>query len=240
MSEWWTYSPENFLMFSARTYWRLMERHNTALWPAQIVALLAGAAVLMLLWRRPGEKSGQIAAGVLAGAWLLVAVAYFWARYSTIHMGGKWFAAAFGMQAVLLLWFGVVKRKLGTSETRDWPDRAALGFTAAALLLYPLLAKVAVRPWSQAEVFGLAPDPTVLATLGLLVALRARWWLWVVPVAWALFSAMTLWTLHAVETWTVLAGLSLSLGLAGWRIFGWSHPPTLRFGETKKAQEAQK
>jgi hypothetical protein len=31
---------------------------------------------------------------------------------------------------------------------------------------------------------------------------------------------MTLWTLHAPEVWVVLAGLALSLGLTGWRIFG--------------------
>jgi hypothetical protein len=217
MSEWWTYSPENFLMFSARTYWRLLERHNTALWPAHIVAVLAGAAVLMLLWRRPGENSARITAGVLAGAWLVVALAYFWTRYATIHTGGKWFAAAFGVQAVLMIWLGVVKRKMGATEANGWPRRAGLMLAGAVVLLYPLLAKVAGRPWSQAEVFGLAPDPTVLATLGLLAALRARWWLCIVPVAWALFSAMTLWTLHAVEAWAVLAGLALSFGLAAKR-----------------------
>jgi fumarate reductase subunit D len=41
--------------------------------------------------------------------------------------------------------------------------------------------------------------------------------LWVVPVVWALFSAMTLWSLHAFEAWVVLAGLALSLGLAAKR-----------------------
>jgi len=227
MSEWWTYSPENFLMFSARTYWRLLERHNTALWPAQIVAVLAGVTVL--LWRRPGENSVRIAAGVLAGAWLLVAGTYFWARYATIHVGGKWFAAAFATQAVLMIWFGVVKRKMGATKANGWASRGGLILAGAVVVLYPLLAKVGGRPWSQAEVFGLAPDPTVLATLGLLVALRARWWLWVTPVAWALFSAMTLWTLHAVEAWVVLAGLAITLGLIGRFFFG-----------RKKAQEAQK
>ena len=34
MSEWWSYSPSDFLLFSARTYYRLFEIHNAALWPA--------------------------------------------------------------------------------------------------------------------------------------------------------------------------------------------------------------
>lgn len=214
MSEWWTYSPENFLMFSARTYYRLFERHNAALWPAQVVVVLAGAVVLILLWRRPGENSVRIAVGVLATAWLLVAGAYFWTRYSTIHMGGKWFAATFGTQAVLVLWFGVGKRKLGTSEPSGSTSRAGLMLAGAVVLVYPLLVKVSGRPWSQAEVFGLAPDPTVLATLGLLAVLRARWWLWLVPVVWALFSAMTLWTLHAPEAYVMLIVPAGSVALA--------------------------
>ena len=68
MSEWWTYSPENFLMFSARTYYRLFERHNAALWPGHIVALLAGAAVFALLWRQPDQRTERIVGGVLASA----------------------------------------------------------------------------------------------------------------------------------------------------------------------------
>ena len=47
MSEWWTYSPANFLMFSARTYYRLFELHNKALWPAHGLALLTGFAILV-------------------------------------------------------------------------------------------------------------------------------------------------------------------------------------------------
>jgi len=39
MSEWWTYRPEDFLLFSPRVYWRLFELHNEALWPAQIAAI---------------------------------------------------------------------------------------------------------------------------------------------------------------------------------------------------------
>ena len=35
MPEWWTYSLSDFLMFSPRTYYRLFELHNAAIWPAQ-------------------------------------------------------------------------------------------------------------------------------------------------------------------------------------------------------------
>lgn len=218
MSEWWTYSPANFLMFTARTYYRLFERHNAMLWPAHIAALLAGAAVLVLLWRRSDPRTARIAAGVLVAGWLIVAGGYFWARYATIHIGGRWFAVAFAAQALGLGWCGVVRAGFGWETEPTVRRRAGLGLFLFSALLYPLLAHLSGRPWGQSEVFGLMPDPTALATLGLLlVTKRAPWWLWIVPVGWCLFSAMTLWTLHAPEafglavvpvTSVVLAGLS--------------------------------
>lgn len=200
MSEWWTYSPQNFLMFSARTYYRLFERHNAALWPGHLVTLLAGVALVWLLLLRPGPRTARITGGVLATGWLVVAVAYFWVRYSTIHTGGKWFAAAFGAQALALAWCGIVRPRLELESKPTVRRRAGLGLILFSVLLYPLVGQMLGRPWSQSEVFGLTPDPTVLATLGLLLAAnRARWWLWIVPVGWCLFSAMTLWALHAPE-----------------------------------------
>ena len=47
MAEWWTYRPEDFLLFSPRVYWRLFELHNAAVWPVQVPALLLGAAILI-------------------------------------------------------------------------------------------------------------------------------------------------------------------------------------------------
>ena len=55
-SEWWTYSLRDFLLFSPRTYYRLFELYNAAIWPAQIVALGLGLAVLALL-RRAGSRA---------------------------------------------------------------------------------------------------------------------------------------------------------------------------------------
>ena len=47
MQEWWSYRPGDFLLFSPRTYWRLFQLANEALWPLQIPVLLIGAAILV-------------------------------------------------------------------------------------------------------------------------------------------------------------------------------------------------
>ena len=48
MSEWWSYSLSDFLMFSPRTYYRLFELYNLALWPWHIAGLALGLVVLAL------------------------------------------------------------------------------------------------------------------------------------------------------------------------------------------------
>jgi hypothetical protein len=87
-----------------------------------------------------------------------------------------------------------------------------------AWLGYPLLAYLQGRGWSQAEVFGMAPDPTALATLAILQLCGARqlWWLFPLPVAWCVISGVTLWTMEAPDFFIapLLALLAISLALA--------------------------
>jgi hypothetical protein len=105
MSEWWTYSLSDFLLFSPRTYYRLFELYNLAIWPAQLLALALGVLILALL--RPGPVwKGRVVAAVLATCWLWVAWAYFLERYETINWAASYFAAAFAVEAALLIWVG--------------------------------------------------------------------------------------------------------------------------------------
>ncbi len=65
MPEWWTYTLSDFLLFSPRTYYRLIERHNEALWPAQVAAFGLGFVIVGLL-RRPSARQGRIMSTILA------------------------------------------------------------------------------------------------------------------------------------------------------------------------------
>lgn len=110
MSEWWTYTLSDFLLFSAPTYHRLFELYNREIWPAQIVAL-------------------------------------------------------------------------------------AFGMFVFALIVQPAMGALSGRPWLQAEVFGVAPDPTVVATLGVLMLAtrRSPWLLLIIPI----ISGATLWAMES-------------------------------------------
>ncbi|MGZ9030214.1 MAG: hypothetical protein ACXW2G_02500, partial [Burkholderiaceae bacterium] len=71
------------------------------------------------------------------------------------------------------------------------------------------------RPAMQLEAAGLFPDPTALLTLGLLlIASRAHWSLFVIPVLWCLVSAATLWTMNAADAPLPFLGALLAVAAA--------------------------
>ena len=192
MSEWWTYRPSDFLMFSARTWTRLVGSWNEALWPWQWAMTAAGVVLLLAAARDPRRERPWVIA-VLAVAWAWVGWAFHWERFAEVNTGARWFALAFGVQAVLLLALGL-RAAPGAPPT----STRGVGLTlAAAALLYPLLAPLSGRGWSQAEVAGAMPEPTALFTAGLLLALpqRHRALLLAIPVLALVVGGTTQWLL---------------------------------------------
>lgn len=201
MSEWWTYGLRDLLPFSVRTYYRLFELYNLEWWPLQLPALALGAAILALGWRG-GERPGRLIAAILALCWLWIAWAFHWQRYATINVAAGHFALAFALEALLLLWLGVLHGgKPAPARASSLQRRAGLGLFLFALLVMPLVGPPLGRGWTQAEVFGMAPDPTALATLGVLLfaGVRPVWGLIPIPVAWCLVSGATLWAMEAPD-----------------------------------------
>jgi hypothetical protein len=193
MSEWWTYRLSDFLMFSPATYWRLVERYNRDVWPMQLLTLAAGVVLLWLVMtrRRPAALAAAL---VLALAWAWVGWVFHWQRYAPVNWAARYFAAAFLVQAVLLLVWAVWARTSSSESLRARSRRIGLALAVLGLL-YPVGALLVGRPLSQAEVFGVMPEPTALFTLGLLVAtgLKRKKGLAIIPAASLIVGVLTLW-----------------------------------------------
>lgn len=209
MSEWWSYRPEDFLLFSPRVYWRLFELHNAALWPGQFAAVVVLAALVWLAAARPAGHGRIVAAG-LALAWAYTGWGFVWNRYATINWAAEYLAPLFALEALLL---GLAAAVGGLQGAR----RGAVGLVGWLLVALaaamPLAAPLFGRDWTTAEVFAIAPDPTAIATLGLLLTLRGRiaWVLVPIPLLWCGLSALTLWTMGEAAAWLPLAACLVTL-----------------------------
>lgn len=252
MGNWGSYSPEDFLLFQPRVYWRLFELQNAAWWPLIPVALAAGLAMVWLMLRpgtsvRPGSgfRPGRTVAIGLAAAWLWVAWSFLYLRYQPINWAAEYLIPLFLIEALLLLWFGGLRGWLepgalgggagrvglpaliGAPALADARALVAVALALFAVAAYPFLAPAGGRPLASAEIFALAPDPTALATLGLL-ALAPRGWPMILlalpPVLWCLASIATLLVMDAVEGWVLLAALVAGLAVLAWPRGGVSRP----------------
>jgi hypothetical protein len=215
-SEWWTYAPQDFLLFSRETYERLFALHNEAVWPMHLYAL-ALALALVLFGRRCSAGSGRIVGAILAMLWVWVAWSFHYERYATIHLAGGAFAVGFAVQAALLLLAGPVLGRLEFCPDRSRAALLCFGVFLFSLFIQPLLGLFVGRDLHESELFGFAPDPTALGTLGLLgAARRPAWLLMLIPLAWCAITGLTLWTMGA-PLWFVtpaLAALVLAASLA--------------------------
>ena len=221
MSEWWTYSLSDFLLFSPRTYYRLFELYNAAIWPAQVVALALGvgragaACFARRAWR------GWCVAAILAGGWLWVACVLSVAALRDHQLGCELFRLS-ASRSRRCCCRGPAASATGCAFAglSDPAGASGFGLAAFALVIYPLIGPLLLgRPWTQAEMFGVAPDPTVLATLGVLVAAeRPHWHLLVLPLIWCAISGATLWTM-AVAGRAGHAGwpAAIALALTAWK-----------------------
>ena len=200
MSEWWTYRFTSFLLFSPRTYHRLFELYNLAIWPAQLAGAAIGVAIVALLVGHRAHRDRTVA-GLLALCWVWVAWAFHFQRYAQINWAATWFAAAFAFEALLLAALGVFGGRIVFSRSRGTGLRIAAALVAIVVVGYPLLAPLAARPWTTAETFGVAPDPTAIATVATLALVRGRvrWLLLIVPLLWCAIAAATLWAMAATS-----------------------------------------
>jgi Family of unknown function (DUF6064) len=214
MPEWWTYGLSDLVMFSRETYYRLFELYNVAIWPAQIVAAAAAVWIGALL-RRGGGSRGRVVAAALAAYWLWVAIAFHANRYATINWAASYFAAGFALEAVLLVWIGVVRGRL-LFDVDGGPRRAGFWIFLFAFAVQPLAGLLFGRGWRQIEIFGVAPDPTAVGTLGilLLAAGRVRWELITIPVVWCAVSGVMLLAMEGPDAWIPLAAGAAAVFLA--------------------------
>jgi hypothetical protein len=184
----------------------MFELQNEEFWPLPVVTLALGGIVTFLA-ARGGANAIRGGAVILSLVWAFVATAFLWHRYAGIHWAIVYVAPGFVLEALLLL--AILFRSEVTKAPRGIAASIGLLLLAFATVGVPLLHG---RARSTSEIFGIAPDPTVIATLGFLLVLRGRrlWLLYPIPLLWCLQSALTLHTMGEAQAWMPFAAVALA------------------------------
>lgn len=197
---WLSYGLSDLLMFSPRTFYRLIEGYNAEWWPLHLAGLAIGLLLLVSAVRQQAAMA-RIGVGLLALWWAWLAWAFFHQRYATINWAADYVALAFAAQALVLAAFSA-----WPGSNRGWSGGTArhigVGLLGFGVLVQPVLHTHSADSLHRAEVFGIMPDPTVVATLGMLLLAQGRTgWSMIIPVAWCLASGATAWTLGQPGFW---------------------------------------
>jgi hypothetical protein len=184
------------LPFTADVLFSSFEAYNRALWPLPILAfVLALAAILLTL--RPVRGGDRAIGALLAIAWLWVGVGYHLLHHAAIDFAASLYGAFFVIQALLLAWAGVVRGRLAFRFRADPFGWIGLMLALAATIAWPLADRLLGPGWSSVRLVGLAPAPTAVFTLGLLLLTQGRTplYLTVIPLLWSLVGGATAWIL---------------------------------------------
>jgi hypothetical protein len=153
---------------------------------------------------------------ILASMWLVNGVAYHWTFFSEINTAARAFGLLFVVQALLLLGAPLVSPRFRIEARSDARTVAGLGLAAFAMVVYPLWGRLAGHAYPAVPVFGLAPCPTTIFTIGLLLlgSWRVARWLLVIPVLWSVVGGSAAVLLGVPQDYGLIAALLVPLGFA--------------------------
>ncbi|MDX1432152.1 MAG: DUF6064 family protein [Gammaproteobacteria bacterium] len=188
------------LPFTTEVFFSVFEQYNLDIWPAQLVAYVLGLAMLVHVFK-PIRHGDRLVSAALAAAWLWNGLVYHLAYFATINFAAPAFAALFVVQGALLVWTGVVRGRTVWRFRADAYGWIGLALAVFAMALYPLIGWLAGHGWPSSPLLGVAPCPTTIFTVGMLLlsAQRTPLHLVIIPVLWSLVGGSAAWLLGVVE-----------------------------------------
>lgn len=177
------------LPFTEDQFFGIFEIYNRAIWPAQIAAYMLGALAIGFAFSRAPYR-GRLISAVLAIFWLWMGIAYHWVYFSAINDAAHLFGFMFILQGLLFAWFGVIKGRPSFAFQNNLSGWAGVVLILYAMAVYPLIGVTLGHGYPKSPMFGVAPCPTTIFTLGLLLWASAAvpWTLIVVPILWTVIG----------------------------------------------------
>jgi hypothetical protein len=173
--------------FTGDQFFEVFAAYNAAIWPVQIIAYALGLIAVAMLWSN-WSIGKQLVLTILAIMWLWIGFAYHLNFFAPINPAAKGFAAIFIVQAILLLASSIDRDSLQLEVRRDLRSFLGLAAIFYALFVYELLGYLSGHGLMRGPLFGVAPCPTTIFTVGVLLLARGKpvIWLAIIPVIWSI------------------------------------------------------
>lgn len=175
------------LPFSHAEFLEVFAAFNTRFLPV-LILLWAATAFLFLRLHSKGSRQSRWIVLLLIVHWGWAGVVYHWLYFAQINPAALWFGVLFLLQAALLAWYGLVKRRLVfVASVSGWPAIGWLFILSG--LAYPFITPIAGMEYPRLPVFGI-PCPTTLITIGALLMVPREQVrpVAVIPIIWAVIG----------------------------------------------------
>jgi hypothetical protein len=187
----------------------LFERYNRAIEPAPFFAYALGAVALVFACRG-GRASRRFVLGVLSLFWITCGAGFHLTFFRGLNPTAVAFGALFLVEAALLLGVALTREPPAFRLRLSPRHAAALALALYALAVYPRLSAAAGHGYPRSPVFGVAPCPTTIFTIAVLLLAEPRplAGLLVVPIAWSVLGVSAALQLGMAEDYGLaVAGL---------------------------------
>jgi Family of unknown function (DUF6064) len=207
--------------FTREQFFDVFAAWNGFVWPVQIVAYILGLAALILVFRSSRGSTVAVLM-ILAIMWVTNGAGYHWSFFSEINPAAWIFGAAFVLEAIFFVAAIFAAPHFRISATRDASTVLGLALALYALLLYPLLGWVFGHRYPAVPMFGIAPCPTTIFTIGLLMlgSWRTARWLLMIPGLWGVVGGSAAILLGVPQDYGLILATLLALGIAIARFAG--------------------
>ncbi|MBD3237096.1 MAG: hypothetical protein GF330_10355 [Candidatus Eisenbacteria bacterium] len=202
--------------FSETQFFDVMTAYNHAVWPMQWILYAVAVGILGSLALRPPVRDRIVSAG-LAFLWAWMAIAYHFVWFATINPAAWLFGSLYLIHVALLLWLGVIRRRLRFGLPGRERLTIALLLVLYGLVVYPLLGQWLGHSYPRLPTFGL-PCPTTIFTIGIYFLLLPPFprGILVVPIFWSLVGGSAAFLLHVWQDLGLFVAGAAALILFFW------------------------
>ena len=195
------------LPFTEEQFLAVFARFNATLTIPIDLLWIVTLAALTLSSRRPASR---LLVAVLVLHWLWSGLVYHWGYFIDINPAARVFGFLFIVQAGLLAWLGLIRRRVEFAWGGTWSQRASAAFALYAMA-YPALVMASGLRWPRMPAFGV-PCPTTILTLGMLRSAEPRQTrgLAIIPLLWAAIGGSAALLLGVLPDYAlIVAGLAV-------------------------------